>query len=208
MKQTDLARGMGVTQGLVSRWVKRGMPTSSVEEAQRWREGNTDSSKSHDPIESVAPPESINANALKHVEQMTAESKKPGTLEEAEEYIADLSNMRRFAKGAAATLYKSGRVEDARKWVNIHQSIARQYPALHKQVLDLRERHRINITTVDAEATFCGYLTRLRGLIDSMPGALAAKVNPSDPDHAREQLERWRDESLFKTLSTAPSVLP
>jgi hypothetical protein len=45
-------------------------------------------------------------------------------------------------------------------------------------------------------------------LIDSMPGALAAKVNPSDPDHAREQLERWRDESLFKTLSTAPSVLP
>lgn len=208
MKQTDLARGMGVTQGLVSRWVKRGMPTGSVEEAQRWREGNTDSSKSHSPIESVAPPESINANALKHVEQMTAESKKPGTLEEAEEYIADLSNMRRFAKGAAATLYKSGRVEDARKWVNIHQSIARQYPALHKQVLDLRERHRINITTANAEATFCGFLARLRGLIDSMPASLSAKCNPADPLHSLVELERWRDEVLYKTLSQAPSVTP
>jgi len=208
MKQTELARGMGVTQGLVSRWVKRGMPTTSVEEAQKWREGNTDSSKSHDPIESVAPPESINANALKHVEQMTAESKKPGTLEEAEEYIADLSNMRRFAKGAAATLYKSGRVEDARKWVNIHQSIARQYPALHKQVLDLRERHRINITTQVAQSTFTSFLARLRGLIDSMPASLSSKTNPSDPDHSRAELERWRDEVLYKTLSTSPSVIP
>jgi hypothetical protein len=68
--------------------------------------------------------------------------------------------------------------------------------------------HKITITTQAAQSTFTAFLARLRGLIDSMPGALAAKVNPSDPDHAREQLERWRDESLFKTLSTAPSVLP
>jgi len=42
-------------------------------------------------------------------------------------------------------------------------------------------------------------LERLTSTVDPM------HVMQSDP---REQLERWRDESLFKTLSTAPSVLP
>lgn len=40
MKQKDLARGLGVSEAMVSRLVRRGMPTRSVAEAQRWRAGN------------------------------------------------------------------------------------------------------------------------------------------------------------------------
>ncbi len=37
MKQFELAQALGISTGMVSRLVKRGMPTDSVERAQRWR---------------------------------------------------------------------------------------------------------------------------------------------------------------------------
>ena len=38
MKQSELAAAFGITSGAISQCVKRGMPTTSVEAAQRWRE--------------------------------------------------------------------------------------------------------------------------------------------------------------------------
>ena len=40
MKQKDLAKRLGLSQAMVSRLVKRGMPTSSTEAASRWRARN------------------------------------------------------------------------------------------------------------------------------------------------------------------------
>ena len=37
MKQYELAQQLGITPGMVSRLVKKGMPTDSLERAQRWR---------------------------------------------------------------------------------------------------------------------------------------------------------------------------
>ena len=36
----------------------------------------------------------------------------------------------------------------------------------------------------------------LRELVVAMPAQMAGLVNPADPHHAREHLERWRDEFL------------
>jgi len=141
-------------------------------------------------------------------EKKASRIRQAATVDEAERYLSEVEELRNFAKENAETLWQQGLADDSRKWLTVHQAIAKQYPSLHAQVLKLREAHKITITTQAAQSTFTAFLARVRGLIDSMPGALAAKVNPSDPDHAREQLERWRDESLYKTLSTAPSVLP
>jgi hypothetical protein len=206
LTQSKLAKLWGVSRVSVHKMTKKGMPLDSIEAAESWRDKNADpdrvrggkaSSKAH-PL-----PDSPEAT-----EKKAARIRQAATVDEAERYLSEVEELRNFAKENAETLWQQGLADDSRKWLTVHQAIAKQYPTLHSQVLKLREAHKITITTHAAQSTFTAFLTRLRGLIDSMPGALAAKVNPSDPDHAREQLERWRDESLFKTLSTAPSVLP
>jgi hypothetical protein len=206
LTQSKLAKLWGVSRVSVHKMTKKGMPLDSIEAAELWRDKNADpdrvrggkaSSKAH-PL-----PDSPEAT-----EKKAARIRQAATVDEAERYLSEVEELRNFAKENAETLWQQGLADDSRKWLTVHQAIAKQYPSLHSQVLKLREAHKITITTQVAQSTFTAFLTRLRGLIDSMPGALAAKVNPSDPDHAREQLERWRDESLFKTLSTAPSVLP
>jgi hypothetical protein len=37
--QVEVARALGCSQPIVSKWVKRGMPLTSVEDARNWREG-------------------------------------------------------------------------------------------------------------------------------------------------------------------------
>jgi hypothetical protein len=206
LTQSKLAKLWGVSRVSVHKMTKKGMPLDSIEAAESWRDKNADpdrvrggkaSDKAH-PL-----PDSPEAT-----EKKAARIRQAATVEEAERYLSEVEELRNFAKENAETLWQQGLADDSRKWLTVHQAIAKQYPSLHSQVLKLREAHKITITTQAAQSTFTAFLARLRGLIDSMPGALAAKVNPSDPDHAREQLERWRDESLYKTLSTAPSVLP
>jgi len=206
LTQSKLAKLWGVSRVSVHKMTKKGMPLDSIEAAESWRDQNAEqrrvrggkaSDKAH-PL-----PDSPEAT-----EKKAARIRQAATVDEAERYLSEVEELRNFAKENAETLWQQGLADDSRKWLTVHQAIAKQYPSLHSQVLKLREAHKITITTQVAQSTFTAFLARLRGLIDSMPGALAAKVNPSDPDHAREQLERWRDESLFKTLSTAPSVLP
>ena len=206
LTQSKLAKLWGVSRVSVHKMTKKGMPLDSIEAAESWRDKNADpdkvrGGKASDKAQPL--PDSPEAT-----EKKAARIRQAATVEEAERYLSEVEELRNFAKENAETLWQQGLADDSRKWLTVHQAIAKQYPSLHSQVLKLREAHKITITTQAAQSTFTGFLARLRGLIDSMPGALAAKVNPSDPDHAREQLERWRDESLFKTLSTAPSVLP
>ena len=206
LTQSKLAKLWGVSRVSVHKMTKRGMPLDSIAAAESWRDANADpdkvkggkaSDKAH-PL-----PDTPEAT-----EKKAARIRQAATVDEAERYLSEVEELRNFAKENAETLWQQGLADDSRKWLTVHQAIAKQYPTIHAQVLKLRELHKVTITTLAAQSTFTGFLARLRGLIDSMPGALAAKVNPSDPDHAREQLERWRDESLYKTLSTAPSVLP
>lgn len=206
LTQSKLAKLWGVSRVSVHKMTKKGMPLDSIEAAESWRDQNAEQrkvkgGKASDKAQPL--PDTPEAT-----EKKAARIRQAATVEEAERYLAEVEELRNFAKENAETLWQQGLADDSRKWLTVHQAIAKQYPSLHSQVLKLREAHKITITTHAAQSTFTGFLARLRGLIDSMPGALAAKVNPSDPDHAREQLERWRDESLYKTLSTAPSVLP
>ena len=206
LTQSKLAKLWGVSRVSVHKMTKKGMPLDSIEAAESWRDKNADpdkvrGGKASDKAQPL--PDSPEAT-----EKKAARIRQAATVDEAERYLSEVEELRNFAKENAETLWQQGLADDSRKWLTVHQAIAKQYPTLHAQVLKLREAHKITITTQAAQSTFTAFLARLRGLIDSMPGALSAKCNPSDPDHSRLELERWRDEVLYKTLSTAPSVLP
>ena len=206
MSQAKLARLWGVSTVAVHKMTKKGMPLDSVEAAEKWRDNNADPSR----VKGGKAADKANPlpDTPEATEKKAARIRQAATVEEAERYLAEVEELRNFAKENAETLWQQGLADDSRKWLTVHQAIAKQYPTLHAQVLKLREVHKITITTQAAQSTFTGFLARLRGLIDPMPASLSAKCNPSDPDHSRAELERWRDEVLYKTLSTAPSVLP
>jgi hypothetical protein len=204
--QARLAKLWGLSRAAVNHMVKGGMPLDSLEAAEKWRADRA-AGRKRQPSKAAdkARPKPETPEAT---ERKASQRSQAATVEEAERYLSEVEELRNFAKENAETLWQQGLIDDSRKWLTVHQGIAKQYPSLHSQVLKLREAHRITITTEAAQTVFVGFLMRLRGLLDTMPSALAAKANPSDPEHAREQLERWRDESLFKVLSTAPTVTP
>lgn len=60
MNRTELARALGVTPGMVTRYAQRGMPVDTLERAQRWRRRHLELGRMKenrfDPIAPVAPP--------------------------------------------------------------------------------------------------------------------------------------------------------
>lgn len=204
--QAKLARLWSVSPAAVNKLVKRGMPLDSIEAAEGWRDKNSNpekvkGGKASDKAQPL--PDTPEAT-----EKKAARIRQAATVDEAERYLSEVEELRNFAKENAETLWQQGLADDSRKWLTVHQAIAKQYPSLHAQVLKLREAHKITITTHAAQSTFTAFLTRLRSLIDSMPASLSAKCNPADPLHSLVELERWRDEVLYKTLSQSPSVTP
>ena len=62
--------------------------------------------------------------------------------------------------------------------------------------LDRSQRQKDLITMAEAEDVVRSYLLPVRDLILSAPSALSARVNPSDPELARLQLEEWVEDGL------------
>jgi hypothetical protein len=65
--------------------------------------------------------------------------------------------------------------------------------------LDRKQREQELVEMGEAEAMIRSTLLPIRSLILSAPAVLAAKVNPSDPEHARAQIQSWVDNGL-KTI--------
>ena len=203
LTQTKLAKLWGVSRVAVHHLVKKGMPLTSISDAEDWRDANTRNQRGGRAADKANPmPDTPEAT-----EKKAARIRQAATVEEAERYLAEVEELRNFAKENAETLWQQGLADDSRKWLSVHQVIAKQYPSLHSQVLKLREAHKVTITTMDAQRTFTGYLMIIRGELERLAGSLAAKVNPSDPEHAREQIEAALT-GIFKRLNAPPSVLP
>jgi hypothetical protein len=210
VKGTTLARLWGMTPTRIYQLKKEGMPLTSVEAAEAWRHAKYGRLMGGDVTQREQEKKAAKvrkaAKTPEAVERAGTRDVSPASVEEAEAYIRDLESMRNFAREAAEGLWQQAMPDDSRKWVAVHQSIAAKYPALHKQVMDLRERHGRTITTEAAQAVFVEFLQRVRSMLDIMPQALGSKCNPADPDHAIEQLQLWRDASLYPVLAGAPNV--
>ena len=145
--------------------------------------------------------------ALEQLETMaTLPPPKAGSVEDAEAFLETLKKSLSIAEETSAQLRELGLFEDSRRWLALHSQLSKQFPPLARQIMDLRERMKITVTTKDAQATFNAFLMILRGELERLPGSLASRVNPSDPEHAHTMLDA-AIVGIFKKLNNAPSVM-
>lgn len=62
--------------------------------------------------------------------------------------------------------------------------------------LERREREKELVTMDEAKDVIRQYLGPMREILTTAPMALAARVNPADPELARMQLETWSEDNL------------
>jgi hypothetical protein len=202
MTQSELSRRWGVSKQAIGAMVQRGMPMTSIQAAEEWRAARPRASKAKRITKAKAP-------ALEQMEAKVVDGLEPvGTVEEAEAYLRTLKSNMAIAERTSEQLRKAQLFEDARRWLQVHAGLSKQYPTLHRQVMNLRKEHKLTITTQDAQRTFTVFLHRMRDLAERMPAGLSGRVAPHDPDGARTQLEIWVRDVFCKSLNQHPVVTP
>ena len=207
-----LAAALGMSPNGAHKCIQRGMPTESIEAAESWRRRNG-RSKLTSPARAIAataivgaitapaqPPEIID-EMNRRAEELVAEPVKQHTeTDSCREALNEQRQLRKHAAAQVARLHHSGDIEASRRWAQTHQQYLAKQVAYERQIRDLMERDRSTMQVEDAERTFRAVLQDVRTLAASMPAALAAKVNPTDPHLAQRLLEEWRDKTLFKAI--------
>jgi hypothetical protein len=77
-----------------------------------------------------------------------------------------------------------------------HESVLLKRAKRKLAELELQEKERVLIDREEVAAFILDTYRPLREFICSQPGRLAASINPADPKHARDLLERERDEFI------------
>ena len=72
--------------------------------------------------------------------------------------------------------------------------------------LERKAREKELVPMEEAREVVRAYLTPAREAIVSAPAALAARVNPSDPELARLELQDWADNALRKIRDTGDAA--
>jgi len=200
MTKAAIARYLGITRQSVHSKVKDGMPTDSVELVEAWIKTRPKST-------GEKPPRKPPANIEAEVEQVDGDGwRGMTTVERLEKHREQLESKLDFCS-VEAKRWKDTDPELSRKWLTLASQLSARAPALELKLMEAMEKAHQIITTQDAQRTFTGYLIIVRGELERLAGSLAAKVNPSDPEHAREQIEAALT-GIFKRLNAPPSVLP
>jgi len=200
MGTIEIAEALGVTKGLVSQLAKRGMPLTSPEAAQAWREANAKprrwKNKTASPTESTSP---TAKPQIKHTaSQVIAAADDPhASLEraraaEAQSYAALLAGR----EGGASP-------EDLRKLSTTYFS-SRRNRELAEHFFDAWQR-RQEITLLLAEAKELVGRPHLaaKQLLDVMPKALAPRLYGQPMKAIEATLADWAD-NLTEILRQAP----
>jgi hypothetical protein len=200
MTKAAIARYLGITRQSVHAKCKDGMPTDSIEAVEAWIKTRPKSTGEKPPRK---PPADIEAE----VEQVDGEGWRGiTTAERLARHREQLESKLDFCSKEAKR-WKDTDPELSRKWLTLASQLSARAPALELKLMEAMEKAHEIITTHDAQRTFTGYLMIIRGELERLAGSLAAKVNPSDPEHAREQIEAALT-GIFKRLNMPPSVLP
>jgi hypothetical protein len=198
-----VASALGMSANGVHKMVRRGMPTTSVEEAVAWRKRNVNL-KTKAPLEQAMRSVPVSIAPSSEDQEMAEEVAKlteiPTRTKSCEDALRDAVTSRTLAKSMIVVSQGNGDYEAARRWMQTMQQLLHRQAALENQYRNLLERDGITIQVTEAEARYRGVLLDLKTIVSSMPAALAAKVNPQDPVLAQKALEEWRDKTLFKSI--------
>lgn len=195
--QTAIASALGISQPAISQLARRGMPCHTIEAAQAWHRRN------------VAPRQR-RAHRTGKTTLGTIVPETPDTVADAATTattLEELGELRTIARRGLADAQAAGDDYSLRAWTLAQSKIVAQSAETEERLLAIAKDQGQLLTVGQAREVFGSVLMDVRKLLDAAPSALAAKVNPGDPDHSRAILDDWL-RGVLRTLHRGEGSAP
>ena len=194
MTQKELSKALGVSAVTVCNWVKRGMPTDSVQSANVWRASV-----------SVRPPGCRSKGKAEKVAQEKAAEHSRGIPADADMSLEAVLNRAKrseyLASMAVEDANKKGQMELYKLLTDNHARAVKARLDAEEASIELAKNSGQLLTLDDATARWGGIAQRIRMLLDSLPKSVGARCNPADPDLAISALTDWVNNQALKALN-------
>jgi S-methylmethionine-dependent homocysteine/selenocysteine methylase len=192
--QSAIAAALGISQPAVAQLKRRGMPCDTIEAAQAWHRRNVRPRQRRVPRTRTA----------------TSETQTPDDVADAATTattLEELAELRAIARRGLADAQAAGDDYSLRSWTLAQAKILDQSATTEERLLAIAKDKGQLLTVGQAREAFGTVLVDIRKLLDAAPSALAAKVNPQDPDHSRAIIEDWRN-GVLRTLHRGEERTP
>jgi hypothetical protein len=195
VSQGAIAAALGVTQPAIARHARKGMPMHDLGAAAAWYHRN------------VRPQRPKPSRARKTSATTPATPAAVASAATAETSLEELNELRAVARSGLRDAMEAQDDYATRSWALARARILDQASVAEERLLAVARARGELLSVQEAREAFGGVLLDVRKLIDALPSALAAKVNPADVDHARMLLDDWRKAAL-RTLHRGEEASP
>jgi hypothetical protein len=193
IQQKELCEKWGLVKSEISKLVKRGMPLTSVADAERWKIANQKNPSRARPILSAS------ANLSETSDNLDAESIK------LENPLGRLHRARR-AEVVAYSLVQ--RAANEKNPVAMRAAV-QGWGEAKKRVAEAEMEHarweevsRVTVRMGEVQEWITKWHGAIRSLLDALPSSLAARANPSDPECAKQAIQDGINQ-IFVTIQKA-----
>jgi hypothetical protein len=193
IRQKELCEKWGLVKSEISKLVKRGMPLTSVADAERWKIANQKNPSRARPILSAS------ANLSETSDNLDAESIK------LENPLGRLHRARR-AEVVAYSLVQ--RAANEKNPVAMRAAV-QGWGEAKKRVAEAEMEHarweevsRVTVRMGEVQEWITKWHGAIRSLLDALPSSLAARANPSDPECAKQAIQDGINQ-IFVTIQKA-----
>jgi hypothetical protein len=192
--QVSIAQALGVTKGRISQMKKEGIPLDSIEKARAW----------HAQKYGVLSHKGARVDSTQALPQQPVPTPSPDDIRR-DDPIGVLARARQAEIVAYSVIAESVRNKNVRDTRN---ATANWRTVMHARMEAESEvaRWRIQTGELWRRAECLEYITKmnnqLRGLLEALPAAIAARCNPSDPTTAAAALEDGVEQIIATIRST------
>lgn len=209
---TELGNALGISKGLVSRYVKAGMPTDSVFAAQAWRESNTKPRAKKGQAGSPPPPPKIMeppkfTGPLPEVEPVAVKSTDPEPDDDDNTPRQSLRRARLAEKVGYNELVlckrNGGSIEDIRKANAIYIAARNNRYKAERDFKDWQRQEGILLYFDEAKELAGRPHIAAKQMLEVMPKTLAPRLHGQPQKAIEKTLAEWADsltDLIRKTL--------
>jgi len=193
IRQTDLAQKWNVSRAAISKFVKAGMPLTSVNAAERWKLSNQ-KRVSKTEISLIPSPNSSEPSKDSDAELSVSKT--------------SLGRLNR-AKNAEVVAYSLVATAATNKNPVAMRAAVQGWGEAKKRVAEAEMEHarweevsRITVRMGEVQEWITKWHGAIRSLLDALPSSLAARANPSDPECAKQAIQDGINQ-IFVTIQKA-----
>ncbi len=180
IRQTDLAQKWNVSRAAISKFVKAGMPLTSVNDAERWKLSNQ-KRVSKTEISLIPSPNSSEPSKDSDAELSVSKT--------------SLGRLNR-AKNAEVVAYSLVATAATNKNPVAMRAAVQGWGEAKKRVAEAEMEHarweevsRVTVRMGEVQEWITKWHGAIRSLLDALPSSLAARANPSDPECAKQAIQ-------------------